>query len=90
METVICSAFLIILSIMVKKVRKQQNKRRGKISKTFGEKYVGRKFSQDEKRYIIYVVLALLLLVLFAIEPGFFLGLIIGALGYRYYIDNIK
>lgn len=65
-----------------------KDKRAG--AKTISKKYLGRALSQDEKRYLLYLGLALVLLILFAIEPGFFLGLIIGALGYRYYIDNIK
>ena len=57
---------------------------------TIDRKHTGKTLAKGENRYFIYAVILLVLLVLFAIEPGFFLGLIIGAVTYRYYVNHFK
>jgi hypothetical protein len=37
---------------------------------------------------LVYAIVIIVVLLLFAVEPGFFLGMVLGVLGYRYYLDN--
>lgn len=61
-----------------------KKRRREKESKEIGLS----KLTERQERFLVYTAVILVILILFALEPGFFLGLILGVLGYRYYLDN--
>jgi hypothetical protein len=44
--------------------------------------------TEEQERLLIYAAVIVVILLLFALEPGFFLGVVIGVLCYRYYLDN--
>ena len=46
------------------------------------------RLTERQERLLVYAAVVIIVLILFALEPGFFLGLILGILGYRYYLDN--
>lgn len=59
-------------------------KRKGTVAEEIG---FG-KLTERQERLLVYAIVIIIVLILFAVEPGFFLGLVLGVLGYRYYLDN--
>jgi flagellar biosynthesis component FlhA len=61
--------------------------KKGSKEKDAGEGLFDR-LSERQERFLVYAIVIIVVLLLFAVEPGFFLGMVLGVLGYRYYLDN--
>jgi hypothetical protein len=64
------------------------SKRKKKGQEKTAEETAFKGLTDEQERFLVYAAVIIVVLLLFAVEPGFFLGAVLGVLGYRYYLDN--